>query len=125
MAVRVDEITSSDWSIKVGDPGSVVEGIEDVDQCIGIILTTPKGADPLRPLFGCDAWKWLDAPVQVAIPNIVREAIAALEMWEPRIALVKVAPQVVESQITLAIEWKLVADNSETGTTEVPLGNAA
>ena len=50
-----------------GQPGSaigrVVMGVDDVDQCIAIILTTPKGTDVLRPTFGTDLWKYIDAPI--------------------------------------------------------------
>ena len=121
MPIRVDEITASDWSIKVGDPGNVVEGIEDVDQCIGIILTTIKGSDPHRPLFGCDAWLYLDWPIPDAIPNVIREAVDSLEMWEPRIDIVRVYPQVDGATITVVVEWKFKSDATLQGQTEVTL----
>ena len=106
MAIRVDEIRSADWSIKVGSPGEIVENNDDIDQCIQIILTTRKGSDPLRPLFGCDAWLWLDAPVNVATPNIIRECVDALEMWEPRIDLVRITRNVDVEHVTIAVEWQ-------------------
>ena len=51
-AITLAEIKSADWSLTLdtaGLPGSgigsVVTGVDDVDQCIAIILTTPKGSD--------------------------------------------------------------------------------
>ncbi len=121
MAIRTDDITSAEWSPKVGSPGEVVEDLADIDQCIGIILTTRPGSDPHRPLFGCDAWKYLDAPAAVAIPNIVREVVDALEAWEPRIDLVRVVPSVSGAQVTVSVEWKLKMDEQVASASEVKL----
>lgn len=86
-SATLNDIASADWSLKLGEIGAVVEGISDVDQCIAIILTTPRGADPLRPTFGADLWRYIDNPISVAIPSIVREVSAAIAMWEPRVSL--------------------------------------
>ncbi|BDV42448.1 baseplate protein [Geotalea uraniireducens] len=111
MVVRVNGITSAEWSLKLGSPGDVVEELQDIDQCIAIILTTRKGSDPHRPLFGCDAWKYLDAPAGVAIPNVIREAVDSLEEWEPRISLVRVTASVELAHIVFNVEWKLKSDD--------------
>src|SRR5438128_4911553 len=98
-AVTLGDISSADWSLMLdatagSGPGSgigrVVQGIADVDQCVRIILTTPKGADPLRPTFGADLWRFIDAPINLARAAIVREVTEALLLWEPRIELLKV-----------------------------------
>src|SRR5258708_39684476 len=102
-AVTLGDITSADWSLELdatagGGPGSgignVVQGVNDVHQCIQIILTTPKGADPLRPTFAVDLWQYLDAPINLATPAIVREVTEAILRWEPRgeVVGVTVAP---------------------------------
>lgn len=46
-----------------------------INQCIAIILTTRKGSVPLRPTFGSEIYKYVDYPVNEAIPNITRETI--------------------------------------------------
>jgi phage baseplate assembly protein W len=107
--------TATDWSLKLNTPGALAEGIADIDQCIGIILTTPKGADPHRPQFGCDLWKHLDRPGRRAVPFIVREATDAIRLWEPRIEVVRVTPEPAtadESHWTIAIEWRLKGDGT-------------
>ena len=89
-AVTLADITSADWSLELDStagagPGSgigkVVQGISDITQCIQIILTTPKGSDPLRPTFGIDLWQYLDAPINQATPAIVREVTEAIMHW--------------------------------------------
>lgn len=114
----IDKIESIWWQPELNKIGSIVEDIEDIAQCIRIILTTPKGQDPHRPEFGSDIWKYIDYPVNEAIPNIIREAIDAINTWEPRCEIVRIRASVEISQVFLRIEWKL-KENKETYTTEV------
>ena len=46
------KITSIDWSSKLGSLGDIVEGLDDIRQCISIILGTQKGSLPHRLEFG-------------------------------------------------------------------------
>ncbi|MGC0151052.1 GPW/gp25 family protein [Chromobacterium vaccinii] len=105
---QLPEILSADWSPMLGAQGEVVEDVADIDQCIRIILVTRPGTDPLRPLFGCDAWRWLDAPVDVALPHVVREVYAAIDMWEPRAEVVAVtlAPGEGEAHWNIRVSWQ-------------------
>lgn len=112
MSVSVQDITATDWSPKLGEIGAVVEELDDINQCISIILNTPKGSRPHEPEFGCDLQQYIDFPVNEAIPRIVREVIDALNLWEPRIKLVKVVPVVDGSNLTVQIEWALNEDDT-------------
>jgi phage baseplate assembly protein W len=96
-AITLSDIKSADWSLMLdpaGRPGSgigaVVMGVDDVDQCIAIILTTPKGSDVLRPTFGTDLWKYIDAPISEAGPAVVREVTQSITQWEPRVKVLSV-----------------------------------
>ena len=96
-AITLAEIKSADWSLRLDAPGrpgsgigNVVTGVNDVDQCIAIILTTPKGTDVLRPTFGTDLWKYIDAPINQAGPAVVREVTQSITQWEPRVAVLSV-----------------------------------
>ncbi|MGH7905015.1 MAG: GPW/gp25 family protein [Candidatus Binataceae bacterium] len=109
-AVTLADIASVDWSLKLGAIGEVVQGIADVDQCIQIILTTPKGADPLRPTFGADLWRYIDYPANAAFPALVREVTDAITRWEPRVKVlsVKGAPAGSDySQLIVTVSWQL------------------
>jgi len=102
-----DDIQALDWQPKIGAMGEAVEGLDDISQCIRIILMTPRGTDPHRPLFGTDIWRYLDTPATEAVPHLVREVVDALQGWEPRINLVSVVPVIDGEQITIQVEWKL------------------
>lgn len=78
------KITSVDWSSKLGSLGDIVEGLDDIRQCISIILGTQKGSLPHRVEFGSDLWKYIDLPPAAAKPHIVREAAQAIARWESR-----------------------------------------
>jgi phage baseplate assembly protein W len=100
----------------------VVQGVDDVNQCIGIILGTPKGSDPLRPTFACDLWQWIDAPVNVARPYLVREIVEAITKWEPRVRVLSVVIGLVGlSQLSIAITWQLKVDVSGAGSQKLVL----
>lgn len=119
--ISLADITSADWSLALDTPGipgsgigNVVQGLADVNQCIRIILTTPKGSDPLRPTFGADVWRYIDSPINAAIPAIVREVTEAITMWEPRVTVVSVMASPIldgETQaaahLNVAVTWRL------------------
>jgi phage baseplate assembly protein W len=86
--------------------GEIVTGADDVGQCIYIILTTPLGADPHRPTFGSQIYRYIDSPIDSARPYIVREAIDALRVWEPRINVLRVIVGLSDiAALTCEIEW--------------------
>jgi phage baseplate assembly protein W len=119
------DITSADWSLMLDSTaaqlglqsgiGAVVEGFQDVSQCIAIILTTPKGADPLRPTFGCDLWQFIDTPITIATPHIVREVTESLGIWEPRIKVISVTARLAPlgsnnqygANLLVGVTWQL------------------
>lgn len=119
--VTLADITSADWSLKLdtpGRPGSgfgrVVQGVDDVDQCIAIILTTPKGTDVLRPTFGTDIWRFIDTPISEAQPAIVGEVAASITQWEPRVKVLSVQSTPVMrtaeqpgAHVEITVSWQL------------------
>jgi uncharacterized protein len=113
-AVTLADITSADWSLALGAIGEVVQGIADVEQCLGIIVTTPLGSDPLRPTFGANIWRYIDFPISQALPAIVSELTSAIAMWEPRVKLVSVTAQPVldgssqsGAHLDVTLNWQL------------------
>jgi phage baseplate assembly protein W len=133
-AITLADITSKDWSLELGTIGGVVQGIADVEQCLGIIVTTPQGSDPLRPTFGSDIWRFIDFPIDVALPAIVRELTTAITTWEPRVTLVSVTAQPVNdgstqsgAHLDVTLLWQLALGSapSPTQTTTVTIPRAA
>lgn len=109
-------ITTGYWQPQIGTPGQVVLDAQDIDQCIRTIMTTPKGADPLRPLFGFDGWQYIDWPINQARPHLVREITAALA-WEPRIVIERVEITVVDEapyhKLFALVSWRWAVDINE------------
>jgi uncharacterized protein len=119
-AITLADITSADWSLMLdaNSPtaaggsgiGSVVQGVADVNQCIGIILSTPKLSDPLRPTFACDLWRWIDKPINIARPYLVKEIVESVTIWEPRVRVLSVTVNLVAgtvSNLLISIVWQL------------------
>jgi Bacteriophage baseplate protein W len=124
-AITLADLSSADWSLELDSStstggvmagfGNVVQGVADVNQCIAIILGTPRGADPLRPTFGADLWQYIDYPIQAAIPAIVREVTQAITLWEPRVKLLAVRAALVandassnlNAHLQITIVWQL------------------
>lgn len=100
-------IAVTDWSRRVDGYGQVATNLDDIDQAMRIVLATPKGTVPHRPRFGCDAWRYLDYPVSVALAHIVREATEALHEWEPRAEVAGIDTSVDYATVTLAISWQV------------------
>lgn len=109
----LEEIKDPWWSLSILEPFAVVQGIEDVRQCIDTILKTVPGEVPARPTFGSNIYKYLDEPVNIAGPNIVREIVNALGNWEKRIEVTSVTyePGDEGQKITFSISWKLISSD--------------
>jgi len=122
-AITLANIVSADWSLMLdatagGGPGSgignVVQGLGDVNQCVRIIMSTPKGTDPLRPTFAVDLWQYVDYPITAARAAIVREVTDAILLWEPRVNLISVTVAPVMdatsqsgAHLTVTATWRL------------------
>lgn len=120
-AITLADIKSADWSLMIDRPsqpgsgiGNVLTGVSDVDQCIAIILTTPKGTDVLRPTFGTDIWKYIDAPINQARPAVVREVTQSITQWEPRVKVLSVSAAPLAAPATqtgahveVTVAWQL------------------
>jgi uncharacterized protein len=115
--IRLEDIKTRDWSMALDGStlgkrdgeglGEVVQNIDDVIQCIQIILTTPKGTDPLRPDFACDIYSFLDKPITRAMPIIVREVTTAINRYEPRVKIISVrAERIGLSQLNVTLTWQ-------------------
>ncbi len=79
------QIHTQHWSGRLGKIGEVVVNAEEIRQAIQLILLTPRGSDPFRAEFGSRIHDYVDWPVTRARPYLVRESIAAIRQWEPRV----------------------------------------
>lgn len=104
--------TTAHWQPAL-EGGGFVEGIEDIRQCIRIILETPLGSDPLRPDFGSNLHLYLDYPIDRARPHIVRETVEAIRKWETRCTVKRVSVSIEETSSLLIQVYFILADGVE------------
>lgn len=84
-------IDNNTWGISTIGYGVIAEGVALIRQRISLVLRTSKRSDPLRPHFGSDVYKYIDAPLNIAIPNIKAEISSALSMWMPEIKVISIS----------------------------------
>lgn len=111
MATKIQDIKSTNWQLSNVTIGEIAQGLDDIRQCIGIILTTTKSSDPFRPLFGSNIWQFIDSPINTAVANISAEIIDSIGKWEQRIIIKKLVYNIVGTRI----DFELTAELRESG----------
>lgn len=112
-------IQSRNWQPSLYVDGDVALGIDDIRQCIDIILRTRKGDDPLRPHFGCDLWEWIDRPINTAIPNMKKAILESLSEFEKRIRILNIKEKVEKSRVFFNIAFKVGEEETDAFIIEV------
>lgn len=114
MATKLNDIKAVNWQLSNLKLGEVSEGIDDLRQCIQTILTTTKGSDPMRPLFGSDIWRFIDTPVTTAVANISAEIIDCVGKWESRVNVEKLVYDITGSRMDFELTAKMVESGETT-----------
>lgn len=66
-------------------------GVDDIEEAIEIILSTPRGYRVMRPEFGCRIHELQFAPINSStMAAAVQYVTEALQWWEPRIDVIEV-----------------------------------
>lgn len=109
MPTLVTEIQSQNWQIATSAPGEVAQGIDDIAQCIGIILNTAPGSDLLRPSFGSALAEYLDQPLPLARAGLKKALTHDIERWEPRVKVVKIQADIADTAtVNVEVVWRLL-----------------
>lgn len=119
--IRYTDINSAYWQLSLGGIGNVVQAVEDINQCILIIVTTRKGADPFRPNFGCGIFELLDRPINLVIAEMCKSITDAIALFETRIVVTSVTYEITYSSIDFSIGWKL-KQGLPSGSITIPFG---
>lgn len=89
-----------------GDPGELVYGLDELAQSLRTVLTTPEGSVPGRPAFGSRLHLFVDQPVTLARPGVLREVARAAGLHEPRIVVQESAVVATgEGRLELDVTW--------------------
>lgn len=106
------EITATDFSVSIAEPGEVVTNINDIRQCLWCILMTEKESSPYEPFFGCDWFKRIDQPASQAVPQMIQDVRYAISRWEPRVIVQDIRPDYSEVHsgiVIIRIYWTVVS----------------
>ena len=81
-------ISADDLSgVKLGETDYVVSVIQEV----AVVLSTKRGSIPLYRNFGLPM-RFLDMPVNIAIPVMIAEVTEAIQEFVPSVELIQVIP---------------------------------
>jgi len=79
--------------------------IKSIQQNIRLILTTPKGSDPLRPDFGSNVQGMLDQPLTSNLAAQFQAEIAdCITAWEPRVEVREVNVRKVATEARIVVD---------------------
>lgn len=81
---------------------ALVADEREIDEAMRVILATSPGERPMRPDFGCEIHEHIfDVVTPGLISALRRKVTESLELWEPRVTVVKVdvTPDSVDSAI--------------------------
>jgi phage baseplate assembly protein W len=97
------DISSTMWSLSIRDYGLVATDLDDIIECILLILSTDKGSDPFRPSFGFNIAALIDKPVNFVIPNGKLGILEALDEWESRVKVTKIEHTLDIAHVTFKV----------------------
>lgn len=99
------DITNVNWQLSASAYGEVVQGLNDLRQCLETILLTQKGTAVLRPDFGIDLLSYMDKPITAAIPALKREILEQVARYEPRVTIESITHTIADAAATIAVVW--------------------
>ncbi len=87
-----EEFVGSGWAfpMRVDPTGKIalVEGTQEIEESIRLILMTAPGERPMRPEFGCAVHDYVFAPADASTAGDIAYVVrVALNRWEPRVDL--------------------------------------
>lgn len=103
MPTLVSDIESTHWSLSLENANEIVQDLEDIAQCIVLILSTSKGSVPFDPNFGFNLGELLDQPVNFVIPNGKIGILEAISEYEPRVEIDRIEHILEVSKVTFIV----------------------
>ena len=119
----LEDLQTDFWQYSLETAGGVVEGVEDIKQCINILLSTQKGSIPLNPDLGIDIDRYIGLPASESA-ELRGEIINQITTYEPRATITNLVITFGEAgaKITLALTWE---SNLGEGTNTLTYGNGS
>ena len=94
----------------------MVSDREDIEQSLGILLSTRLGERSMRPDYGCDLTDMIFEPLNTGVKTYIQNVVeTAILYHEPRIELVglQMAEDIeAEGKVVLLLEYKIIITNT-------------
>lgn len=94
----------------------VVSGIEDIEQSLGILLSTTLGERVMQPKYGADLHGYVFEPANTLLVTTITDLVrTAIIYFETRIDLIKLTidtSNAWEGQLLISIDYKVKITNS-------------
>ena len=95
---------------------AMVDGDQDIKECLQILMGTTLGERLMHPNFGCNLRDYLFKPMSTTLITIVRDLVkTAIIRFEPRIDLLQVnldTSRQQEGLLLLELEYQIRSTNS-------------
>ncbi|HEX2981255.1 MAG TPA: GPW/gp25 family protein [Anaerolineaceae bacterium] len=95
----------------------LVDAEKDIEQSIQIILGTRPGERVMRPEFGCRAHDLEFEPRDAVLVSKIQDDVSeALAMWEPRIEVIDVRPEIdddTDGAVLVYIDYQIKSSHDE------------
>jgi phage baseplate assembly protein W len=104
------------FPMRINESGSftLIEGIEELERSMAVVLSTAPGERPFRPAFGCRIWELMFEPIETSTMGLMEMYVQeALHMWEPRVEIdsVLVEPSDIDGAVTIQISYIVRSTN--------------
>jgi phage baseplate assembly protein W len=97
----------------------MVSAIEDIEQSLGILLSTSLGERVMLPDYGCDLHNYLFESLNSSVIGYIKNRVKnAILFYEPRINADKIdvtgddSTDLLEGKFTISIEYTIPGTNS-------------
>jgi len=98
---------------------TLVEGIEDINQSLHILLSTSLGERVMQPEYGCNLSDYQFEPLNATMIGFIRDLVTkAILYYEPRIQLKNVfviqsdGQEAIEGRVEITVDYLVRTTNS-------------
>ena len=97
----------------------LVSEITDIEQSLGILLSTSLGERVMQPKYGCNLVDYLFEPLNSTVIGYIKDRVEnAILFYEPRIIAENItvtaegSQDLIEGRFTIAVEYSIPETNS-------------
>ncbi len=97
----------------------MVEGVDDINESLEILLSTSLGERVMQPKYGCNLVDYQFEPLDVSLISFIENLVEkAILFFEPRVKLKNIditKPEsfdLIEGKLTISIDYEIIGTNS-------------